>query len=59
MDIIPLFTNQVIIFFCFSMKCDYQLMAEKGMETLIQFSTTYLGEKRFSSVKTIKIRYRF
>lgn len=39
-------------------KNEYPLLSEKAMKILIQFSTTYLCEKTFSSVTVIKTRYR-
>ena len=39
-------------------KNEYPLLSEKAMKILIQFSTTYLCEKTFSSVTAIKTRYR-
>jgi len=39
-------------------KNEYPLLSEKAVKILIQFSTTYLCEKTFSSVTTIKTRYR-
>lgn len=39
-------------------KNEYPMLSEKAVKLLIQFSTTYLCEKTFSSVTTIKTRYR-
>ena len=44
--------------FWLSVKNEYPLLNEKAMKILIQFSTTYLCEKAFSSVTVIKNRYR-
>ncbi|XP_026546538.1 SCAN domain-containing protein 3-like isoform X1 [Notechis scutatus] len=44
--------------FWLSVKSEYPLLSEKAMKILIQFSTTYLCEKTFSSVTAIKTRYR-
>lgn len=40
-------------------KNEYPLLSEKAMKVLIQFSTTYLCEKTFSSVTIIKTQYRY
>ncbi|KAK1343758.1 hypothetical protein QTO34_014311, partial [Cnephaeus nilssonii] len=42
--------------FWISIKSEYPLLSEKAMKILIQFSTTYLCEKTFSSVMAIKTR---
>ena len=44
--------------FWLSVKSEHPLLSEKAMKILIQFSTTYLCEKTFSSVTAIKTRYR-
>ena len=44
--------------FWLSVKNEYPLLNEKAIKILIQFSTTYLCEKAFSSVTVIKNRYR-
>lgn len=44
--------------FWLSIKSEYPELSEKAMKILIQFSTTYLCEKTFSSVTSIKTRYR-
>ena len=44
--------------FWLSVKNEYPLLSEKATKILIQFSTTYLCEKTFSSVIVIKTRYR-
>ena len=44
--------------FRLSVKNEYPSLSEKAMKILIQFSTTYLCEKTFSSVTVIKTRYR-
>lgn len=44
--------------FWLSIKSEYPLLSEQAMKILIQFSTTYLCEKAFSSVTVIKTRYR-
>uniref|UniRef100_A0A8C6V644 Uncharacterized protein n=1 Tax=Naja naja TaxID=35670 RepID=A0A8C6V644_NAJNA len=43
--------------FWLSVKNEYPLLSEKAMKILIQFSTTYLCEKTFSSVTAIKTQY--
>ena len=45
-------------YFWLSVKNEYPSQSEKAMKILIQFSTTYLCEKIFSSVTVIKTRYR-
>ena len=44
--------------FWLSVKNEYPSLSKKAMKILIQFSTTYLCEKTFSSVIVIKTRYR-
>ncbi|KAK1332829.1 hypothetical protein QTO34_006360 [Cnephaeus nilssonii] len=44
--------------FWISIKSEYPLLSEKAMKILIQFSTTYLCEKTFSSVTAIKTQNR-
>ena len=44
--------------FWLSVKNEYPSLSEKAMKILIQFSTTYLCEKTFSSVTVIKTRHR-
>ncbi|GFV34610.1 SCAN domain-containing protein 3 [Trichonephila clavipes] len=44
--------------FWLSIKSEYPSLSEQAMTILIQFSTTSLCEKAFSSVTAIKTRYR-
>ena len=44
--------------FWLSVKNEYPSLSKKAMKIFIQFSTTYLWEKTFSSVTVIKTRYR-